>query len=774
MRFYWVVYFLFSLTLFWACGSSTDSNSDEDAAVTIDLSYQNTVDLNDEREGDGSAIDIPDATPEVGDTRPDPIDDAEVEEDLGEGDVEVTEEIVECAPDCSERACGPDPICGELCGTCDDPDFPACNDGVCEFTCNETACSAQTYCLQEECEPNCVGEDCTPEELCSTSGLETCYVYSCSEAETCDLQIELGEACTRETQDDVVSAESLGECTGTDVCSASGEQTILATICEGGEPTSEPAAIDSQSCELAPTRGDVLSVDPGSCSYPDDSCSVQGSRTESTTRCDGVGGTTLQERTIRDESCVRSVDTETSIGESLGRCGGFSDVCDITGSQTRTRTYCDGDGGTVEREDSVACSRSVSSDTTLGEAEYGRCSGFGNVCDTTGTRSVSQTYCTGDGGSEAREGSEACSRTVDTVTAISGPELTRCEGYSHDCDTTGTQTATYTYCNGSGGTTTRDGTQSCTRTVSASTVYSDVWTACSYADAVCSAQSTATRTTTLCDGSGGFSTPTTRTETRTCSTETASCTSCPTQTVDYQGFIDGTTRTGACTQDDGHVCTEDGSQTVSGQVCSREGGRTNASTTQDCFWDSQGDNCAINNITNGNCDDELCCDSRSATTTMAVSTDITVVTTARGNLIYEDQLLAVGTEASSQYFGAVRFNTGGINDSDDIHYIDLYLTPAARMASATTVYVYPIRCGATQWTSTSFPCEVDDTTQLAKMTFSSMATGHARLATSLSQLSRSGIAIVRSNTTQNITFFDEEKGSGEAEPHLVVSYSLCE
>ena len=888
MRYLLLTWTVLSLSFCLGCGSSTDSDFGDDVAVSVDLSYQHTADMADVREGDGSFFDsTPEVSPEVSEeTVPDAIEDAEISEapdrqEQAPDEEEAPDEEVACVPDCSGRTCGPDPVCGELCGSCDDPDFPACNDGVCEFTCDESACSAQTFCDATECEPDCVGEDCTPEELCSYSGLETCYVYSCSADQTCDMQIEAGESCSRDTENEVVSDESLGECVGANLCSANGEQEVLAVICQAGEPSVEPAVVASQECELSPVAGDLLGVDPGTCSYPSDSCAIQGIRREATARCDGSGGAAITERTIQDASCVREIDSETVIDESLQACASFDKICDTTGFRTRTRTYCDGTGSLIDRDDSVSCSRTVSSDTAVGEPEVGECGGFDDICDTTGTRTVTQTFCDGSGGSEVRTVTEeclrtvssdttvgaqrygacgnfdsvcdttgarsvaqdycdgsggiitedsaegctrevssstpsgqsqnngscsyssqcsvtgtrsetryycdgaggtrsqtttvaaaACNRTVNTSTPISGPTLGACGGYAHVCDTTGTRTETSTYCDGSGGTRTSSTTGSCGRAVSTAQVYSDSWSACSYADPVCSPQATATRTTARCDGFGGVSAARTTIEARTCNG--SFCTSCPTQGVDYTNLIPGTGSNGACTQASGHVCTEDGTRTVTGQVCTHAGGRTTGSTTESCFWNSDGNWCSNGTIHSGICGDEVCCESGSSNTSMLTSTDVTVVTNGRSTSVYDDNLLHVGTDGLTSYFAALRFNTGTLDDGDNIRSINLSLTPGSTPSTATTVLIYPITCLGGSWSSSSFPCSVNRSNQIGKVTIYSGSTISTALTTTLSQLSGSGIAIVPAYTTQNITFLDQEKAVGSQEPQLQVSYSRCD
>jgi hypothetical protein len=54
-----------------------------------------------------------------------------------------------CTPNCAGRTCGPDPVCGESCGTCA-PDETCNSNGQCEAA----------------CVPNCTGRTCGPDPVC--------------------------------------------------------------------------------------------------------------------------------------------------------------------------------------------------------------------------------------------------------------------------------------------------------------------------------------------------------------------------------------------------------------------------------------------------------------------------------------------------------------------------------------------------------------------------------------------------------------------------------
>jgi hypothetical protein len=92
--------------------------------------------------------------------------------DAGENDSSCPQDC-ECEPDCSGLECGPDPVCGEACGTCQAGD--GCVDGECVEleTCGNGSCDAgenDSSCPQDcECEPDCSGLECGPDPVCGES-----------------------------------------------------------------------------------------------------------------------------------------------------------------------------------------------------------------------------------------------------------------------------------------------------------------------------------------------------------------------------------------------------------------------------------------------------------------------------------------------------------------------------------------------------------------------------------------------------------------------------
>ena len=88
--------------------------------------------------------------------------------DAGPGDVTA------CVPDCSELACGPDPLCGDSCGTCGDGlgcTDDACVAGYCEVIVQQFHCVVEGTCV-----PSGTVNPANPCELCQP--LSTAWAWS--------------------------------------------------------------------------------------------------------------------------------------------------------------------------------------------------------------------------------------------------------------------------------------------------------------------------------------------------------------------------------------------------------------------------------------------------------------------------------------------------------------------------------------------------------------------------------------------------------------------
>ncbi|MBN2494259.1 MAG: hypothetical protein JXR96_06700, partial [Deltaproteobacteria bacterium] len=255
---------------------------------------------------------------------------------------------VTCEPDCTGRECGPDPVCGEPCGTCGEEAI--CSDGQCvclHLACGEACCALGQVCVDgacctPQCEGKCCGDDgcggvcpgsCGTGQICNPS---TCVCEDVCVPQTC---ADMGKDC------DVWP----DGCGGEVDCGDCGEmQTCREGVCEC---THE--ACGESCCGLGEVCHD------GSCCAP--GC---------VGRCcgeDGCGGTCADDCALTGQIC--NPDTCECTGtcvpmscEDLGKeCGVWSSGCaapyptevDCGGC---SQGYCDEDGQCVECLGNADCS----------------------------------------------------------------------------------------------------------------------------------------------------------------------------------------------------------------------------------------------------------------------------------------------------------------------------------------------------------------------------------------------------------------------------------
>jgi len=142
----------------------------------------------------------------------------------------------ECVPNCGGQECGTDPMCSASCGSCVGADV--CADGQC-------------------CTPDCGDRDCGPDPVCGAN------CGGCPSGGDCDAT---GQCCTadcsgRECGSDPVCGTSCGSCAGNDSCV--GGQCTCAPDCSGRECGGDPVC--GTSCGSC-TGGDVCLG--GSCCTP--------------------------------------------------------------------------------------------------------------------------------------------------------------------------------------------------------------------------------------------------------------------------------------------------------------------------------------------------------------------------------------------------------------------------------------------------------------------------------------------------------------------------
>ena len=472
-----------------------------------------------------------------------------------------------CLPlDCSTTECTETETCyrGVCYGACTDDEscseegaecveggcvVPTCNDGLqngdeTDIDCGGSQCDA--------CAPGKMceaGEDCqeplaTPwsdcdfgESTCAEVGTQTRTVttYSCGDAMTCEVNEEVEtQECTRQT-DDLECGETVigewGACQGAGeqgVCTTEGERrrVITSYVCaEGGcevveEEEFEACVLDTdaQACG-APETGAW-----SACGGFDSVCDQEGTRSRTVTYFECNGGECNERVATETESCLRATTGASCGDETYGdwsACEGFSGVCGQTGTQSRTVTYRECNGGecsTRTATESQTCTRNTNGNECQADAigNWSSCSYADPTCSTSGSRTRSITTYTCQGGSCAQRSypetdTAGCARSTNGTScgAVSRGNWSSCR-YANECSTSGSRTRTVTYRECSGGscetrTETETDTAGCARLTNGTSCGATTetsWTACGNFSDVCDTTGTQTRqvTTRICAG----------------------------------------------------------------------------------------------------------------------------------------------------------------------------------------------------------------------------------------------------------------------------------
>ena len=547
-----------------------------------------------------------------------------------------TEVRADCARDTADVSCGETTysdwgVCGDFDDECDETGTQTrtatdrlCADGSCT-----SVDRTETQSCTRDTEGTSCGEGVTYGDWGSCGGFDnvcdetgersrsvvtrTCAGSSCESVTTTET-----ESCTRDT-DDVSCGDttytSWGTCGGfDDECDTTGTQTRTATdrICDNGGCTTVDRT-ETQSCTRV-TDGDTCGAgvtygEWGACGGFANVCDESGERSRSVVTRTCAGGSCEAVTTTETESCVRDTDSE-SCGDSTytswSACGGFANVCDTTGTQSRTRTDFNCAGGsctTTTATETQSCTRDTDG-TGCGDDEFtswSACGGFDNVCDETGTQTRTRTEFDCSGGSCTSSNfteTQSCTRDTDG-TSCGSDDFTAwsaCGGFDDECDETGTQTRTRTEYDCAGGsctTSTFSESQSCTRDTDGDTCGAGItygtWSSCGGFANVCDTTGTRSRsrTTRTCAGSSCTSTTDTVTESCTRVTDGDSCGS------------DEFTSWSACGGFD-NVCDETGTQTRTRTEFDCSGGSctsSNFTESRSCTRDTDGTSCGSDDFT---------------------------------------------------------------------------------------------------------------------------------------------------------------------------------
>ncbi len=133
--------------------------------------------------------------------------------------------VCPCVKDCTGLECGEDPLCGESCGTCGANS--TCNtSGICEcdfVDCEGSCCDDGQVCADSACcTPDCGERECGPEPVCGT------ICGDCGAGEECTMSGECSSGCTPDCGTmvcgpDPVCQLSCGDCPVNTYCTTDGQ-----------------------------------------------------------------------------------------------------------------------------------------------------------------------------------------------------------------------------------------------------------------------------------------------------------------------------------------------------------------------------------------------------------------------------------------------------------------------------------------------------------------------------------------------------------------------
>jgi hypothetical protein len=326
-------------------------------------------------------------------------------------------------------------------------------------------------------------------------------------------------------------------------CSSDGNA-CTSDVCNGSGTCTHPLAPVGTTCN-SPSVGSW-----GSCGGFSDTCDETGSQSRSvTTYACTSAGACAGSNTSETQSCNRGTSGTAcnTTYTNCGSCTGYSDACDESGTQSCTVTQYTCSGGTCNPSSSGSGAQACARDTDGNGCGYsnscGSCGGFSNYCDTTGTRTCTESSASCSGGTCYSDGSdtysESCSRSVNT--ACPGPSYGSWSGCSNSCGASSQSRTVTTYsfnCNtGSCEPSYQTETASCPPQSCPSPSYGS-WSSCSGFDNACDTTGIQSRSVTSYYCSGGSCASSTSSETQSCS-RSASPPSCSGTTYGAWGACTG-------------------------------------------------------------------------------------------------------------------------------------------------------------------------------------------------------------------------------------------
>ena len=426
--------------------------------------------------------------------------------------------------------CGAGMFCHSDRGCLDDPEAPDLDAGTLDAGTSDAGTSdAGEACGDCDDENPCTDDACGPSGCTHTNNAASCDdgVF-CNGPDSCE-----GGAC---------AAHAGSPCPG-------------ATVCSEADDTCTGCLADTDCPDPLPTSW-------GACGYAE-TCSESGTQSRDVTSWTCSAGTCVSDTVAESRACTRDTDGTTGCAATMtgtwGACGGFSGgACDETGTRSRSvTTYACSAGACAPSTTTEMGSCTRDTDGMTGCAAtmtgtWGACGGFANMCDESGTRSRSVTsYSCAAGACAPSTTTEtgSCTRDTDGATGCAATMTgtwSACGGFSNMCDESGTRSrsvTSYSCASGACAPSTTTETGSCTRdtdgmTGCAATVYG-TWSACGGFSDVCDETGTRTRSVTTYSCGAGSCAPSTTTETGSCTRADTDGTSCGTTTYGTWGACGG-------------------------------------------------------------------------------------------------------------------------------------------------------------------------------------------------------------------------------------------
>ena len=154
--------------------------------------------------------------------------------------------------------------------------------------------------------------------------------------------------CAEQSEGDMIIEGTFGMCRFSDDCIELGEQTRTISVCRQGVMVNE---VETQPCERD-TDGLIISEgDYAACTFAD-TCIETGEQLRIISVC-RHGAVASEAET---QSCERDTDGIVAMLGTFGECGDFTDLCDLSGNQSRINKVCRSGVANEERETQV-CER---------------------------------------------------------------------------------------------------------------------------------------------------------------------------------------------------------------------------------------------------------------------------------------------------------------------------------------------------------------------------------------------------------------------------------